>query len=293
MTWITASNELSRTTAHEIGHLLGLRHPHEVDDCGDTWTDPENCYLYEAGDPVCGNWNNLYNTFMAYHGYQVAVSPCQIEIMHGTLEEKYPDYYTCVDCPTSDFIVPSWVEGCQGWAVSGVTFNNQSVNVDTWKIEIWKTSSFCSGDQLGGYYSTGWSTGNTPSDLVSIYPFATGNTYQITFTTDNACGQESQSVQCVYIMETCGGFYFMLSPNPVRSELTVDFELKQGNRALAFSIAGVSNGEAERRVFQEAKHPAGKFQQRIDVSRLRPGLYFFRAEVAGKSYVRQFLVSGK
>ena len=64
-------------------------------------------------------------------------------------------------------------------------------------------------------------------------------------------------------------------------------------RALAFSIAGVSNGEAERRVFQEAKHPAGKFQQRIDVSRLRAGLYFFRAEVAGKSYVRQFLVSGK
>jgi len=280
----------ARTMAHEIGHLLGLSHPSIGDGCADTWDNPHECYQYDAGDPICGDWDNLSNTFMDQHAYQVAVSPCQIERMHGTLEDEYQNFYTCLNCPTSDFLIPTSVSGCQGWASSGVTFTNQSENVDSWRIEIWKTSSFCTENKLDNYYNHGWNTGPTPSDLTSIYPFATGNTYRVTFSTKDDCGYESQSFHCVYIQETCGGFSYSLMPNPVENELTIDYELKE-EQDLSFSIVSAFTPGPEREIFMEKRHPRGKFQHRVDVSRLRPGIHYVRAKVGKYYYMKEFVIS--
>lgn len=123
------------TTNHELGHLLGLSHtvmigsgppcntgcpplflpiiPTCVDGCDDT---PTAWDIHIANGctkhPACG-WNNLTtdcsNNFMDYGGAN-AMTPCQRDIVHTSLQGGMKDYTVCaavsLDLPLCDIGYP-------------------------------------------------------------------------------------------------------------------------------------------------------------------------------------------
>lgn len=281
---------LQRTFAHEIGHLFGLRHPRNGDSCADTH-NPNPCYQHVSNPTSpCNNWNNITNTFMNYNPYQAAISACQIEIMHENLDNLFFDYYTDVNQTSADFFIPTTQFGCNGTvSSSGVYFNDNSTNVDEWKIEIWKTNYFCSSNNLGNYWSSGWQSGNPYSYLSSIYNFSTNSTYRVTYSTKNDCGYEDQKSACVYIQEICFGFRYTVSPNPSVNEIFIDYNLEESSD-LSLSIIGGSNVDLEKVVLDKKKHPKGEYKECVDISNLKSGVYFIKAKLNKKVFLEKFII---
>jgi len=64
---------------HEIGHILGLSHSWIRNDrCDDTPQHP-NCWDHNAGPPCDGSHSN---NMMDYNNSQMAITPCQLGIIH-------------------------------------------------------------------------------------------------------------------------------------------------------------------------------------------------------------------
>lgn len=64
--------------SHEIGHVFGLSHAWHADGCDDTPNNP-NCWNYTE-KPPCDKY--VSNNLMDYNSEQMALSPCQIGMIH-------------------------------------------------------------------------------------------------------------------------------------------------------------------------------------------------------------------
>ncbi len=68
---------------HEVGHVFGLRHSwHGNDGCDDTPVHP-NCWAESKSRPGCEG--PISNNMMDYNNSQMAISPCQLGIVHKSL----------------------------------------------------------------------------------------------------------------------------------------------------------------------------------------------------------------
>jgi hypothetical protein len=64
--------------SHEIGHVFGLNHAWHSDGCDDTPNNP-NCWNY-TDTPPCDKL--VSNNLMDYNSEQIAITPCQIGMIH-------------------------------------------------------------------------------------------------------------------------------------------------------------------------------------------------------------------
>ena len=75
---------------HEIGHIFGLRHTWRYNDgCDDTPRNP-NCWQESKGREGCEG--PISNNLMDYNNSQMAISPCQLGIVHKSLTMKKSKY---------------------------------------------------------------------------------------------------------------------------------------------------------------------------------------------------------
>lgn len=170
----------ARTLNHEIAHLLKVRHSWIPNDgCGDTPPNP-NCWEFGASDTTCpasapnccSDWSYLSNNLMDYNSYQPALTPCQIDRMHGQLNGVQNDWiHSCDDClPSHTFItLPERVcEGEDIWLDWRGSFNANTVD-----IEIRNQS----GSTLLQTVPASFSAGRI--NLAPLYNFTAGLTYKI------------------------------------------------------------------------------------------------------------------
>lgn len=75
---------------HEIGHIFGLRHTWSYNDgCDDTPKNP-NCWQETKNKKGCEG--PISNNLMDYNNSQMAISPCQLGIVHRSLTMKSSKY---------------------------------------------------------------------------------------------------------------------------------------------------------------------------------------------------------
>ena len=76
--WIRGAKFSAGLLNHEVGHVLGLAHSWQNDGCDDTPRNP-NCWNYSKTGP-CKTL--VSNNMMDYNAWQIALTPCQIGIIH-------------------------------------------------------------------------------------------------------------------------------------------------------------------------------------------------------------------
>jgi hypothetical protein len=165
---------------HELGHVLGLGHTYTAHPningkvCSDT---PANKSPW-CSPPIDGGTNNI----MDYNCGQNAITPCQLAIMQNELDNYYSDFFVC--CSGYPVTVPVHI-GSPG-------LNNEKIILDgSWRthkcesdyqIEIYRTDTTGSQNNLGKHYSESFSGQYGFIDLTEIYWFVPGNFYKIKLT---------------------------------------------------------------------------------------------------------------
>lgn len=84
---------------HELGHVFGLQHAWTEDGCPDTQNHPNKCWTYTDEEPCR---SQATNNMMDYNAYQIALTPCQLGKLHGTLANESHIARKC--------LVPVWCQ---------------------------------------------------------------------------------------------------------------------------------------------------------------------------------------
>lgn len=84
---------------HELGHVFGLQHAWTEDGCPDTQNHPNKCWTYTDEEPCR---SQATNNMMDYNAYQIALTPCQLGKLHGTLANESHVARKC--------LVPVWCQ---------------------------------------------------------------------------------------------------------------------------------------------------------------------------------------
>ena len=206
------NNGVDQTTAwgagamfnHEIGHLLGLYHPYDINQCADT--------------PGVQAGNNL----MISGGSQQALTPCQIGIMQNELSTRYQAYTTCGCRPVNSFFTlaakcytpgqpwltmdarGTWADNTTSasYTVQPVDINNQPVPGST------PTTTSC--NSLGRF------------DMVAPHV-----RLRVTLTVSNGCNTHSSTKyvdsECITApgARTTRPSHYLVYPNPATEQFTV------------------------------------------------------------------------
>ncbi len=152
--------QMAATVNHEVGHLLGLNHPHmpvpgwTTGICADAPANP-NCWGLNspAANPLCANPANLSNNMMDYNAVNYGVSPCQVGIMQTNLNTGLRRFVaSCDPCvpvsfslrmPASTCTTNIWLDGSGAIAAHWFDLTierlgSKGVALSTFTTRVWR-----------------------------------------------------------------------------------------------------------------------------------------------------------
>jgi Secretion system C-terminal sorting domain/Pregnancy-associated plasma protein-A len=282
---------------HEIGHCLNLSHSWSSDDyCDDTPVGYEissgvygQCDDWSSNtNSPCNNWANVSNNSMDYNVYSNALTPCQIGRIHDHLNGWGNQFvHSCDGCPPVNsffdlsgcFKIPTKTKPPGSQQVGSELYLNgeASFNEDQYKIEICEVAALNSSNCIGGYYNSGWLSGQIGKiDLKSMYTFSANKYYKVTLSVaSNACPGTSSTEKYFQILSgscnTYNYFNIQTSPNPARSSLMVKYTIEEATDLEILLLDNIGNLVKS---IPKQKYLAGDQESTISTTDLREGMYF-------------------
>lgn len=193
---------------HEVGHLLGLGHPFDWPQCGDTPMGP------------AGQGNNLMD-----YGQQLALTPCQINLAHAELNANYGGYYSCDGCrpPNAFFSMPDTVciDPDQGQLCPLMLDARGSFAYNSYAYSITEVDANNQPIRLGVQRSGSGELGVACVNMMTLRP---NTRYEVTLTVTNSCRSHSVTK---YVSTRCSpkerpaalaGAPVQLYPNPATAK---------------------------------------------------------------------------
>lgn len=279
---------------HEIGHIFSLIHTwNSIDGCDDTPRGPvingveSQCFNWSS-DPnnACNNWSNVSNNVMDYNNWQSSYTPCQIGRIHEYLNGFGNQFvHSCNGCaPVNSFFNLS---GCYkvsplSWPPSTYSPGQElylngeaSVNENQYKIEICEVAGLGSSTCIGGYYNSGWWSGQVGKiNLKDLYDFSPNKYYKVDLAVaSTSCPGVSNMTK--YFRINSGpcqtmGFRITTHPNPVNTILTVKYKMEENTDVDILLFDSIGN------IVKTDKHKKSIIddnENTIETSSLREGMY--------------------
>ncbi len=312
------SYNYARTIAHELGHLLGLKHPFQYNSCDGIDIDVAQESCYNPGSPC---WGSGGNNMMAYVDFASALTPCQLDIVENNINNFANYVELCCDNWTTTNIATG--SGLPGIRMVANCSPPECIGFD---IELFScpnppSTNFVACLQLTGNYTTcnTWRVSqvniNTGQELnvlfynnvteVQNYPLVSSNVslYEIHVTvTQCATAQCAERIEC----RRLGLFNFPIPPlppkvskregvadnsleepkvwvfpNPAKEHLQLHFDVELYQHISVWSLTGQ---QLLRKRLDQLP------QRQLELNELAPGSYLIRFEGKdGSAVIRKFV----
>ena len=289
----------SKTLLHELIHTVGLSHPHEKDECEDTYNFKVSCWTYNPLDTNCNTWGKITNNIMDYNEQQDWVlTPCQIckiyESLSGLAQSDNQNEFVTQTggiCPPSNafFDLPSDIclsaKSDKVWLQGSGSFNETGYTIEINEIDLNPNSN------LTNYFVLDCSGQVGRIDLARHYKFEVGKSYKVRLKVKNACGIFSNVVTKTINIRKCvevigddiavvvnSDEFASLSiyPNPTHDEVSISYEMLKDGVRVSCDLYSTLTGQKLRTLFNNQIKSKGEYIETFDLNELQAGNYTLR-----------------